>query len=156
MKIVVFSDSHGKKTNIDKVLMNLGHETDCVIFLGDGHKDIDDFEALYPNIRFVKVLGNCDMWEQGLREHVFELAGKRFFITHGHMFYVKNDYDKIIDAAREISADICMFGHTHLATVFYDGNILFINPGNIGDRRPYSYGVIEIIDDEISANIAYL
>ena len=40
MKVLVFSDSHGRKELVDRMLSN---EPDCkeVIFLGDGMKDVE-------------------------------------------------------------------------------------------------------------------
>ncbi|MCL2873741.1 MAG: YfcE family phosphodiesterase [Defluviitaleaceae bacterium] len=159
MKIAVFSDSHKKTYGIDKALDKIIAYVGCIIHLGDGYDDVDEYKYIYSNINFYNVLGNCDVDNIGREEHVFEIANKRIFITHGHLYSVKSGYSKIISAAKEKSVDICLFGHTHKADIFYDSEILFMNPGSItykGTNGRRSFGVIDITDENAVAGIVTL
>ena len=59
MKVLVFSDSHGRKELVD---IMLSKEPDCkeVIFLGDGMKEIEWVKEFYPQKKFTSVKGNND------------------------------------------------------------------------------------------------
>lgn len=159
MKIAILSDSHNKTEGIDTALSKVCSEVNAVIHLGDGCSDLDKYRPIYPNVEFFDVCGNCDYAAYGKVEQTFELAGKRIFITHGHLHDVKFGNKKIISAAKNNSADICMFGHTHEAAIFYDEKTLFINPGSItfGDDKGHrSFAMLEITDWNVDANIMHL
>ena len=146
MKIAVFSDSHNKTEGIDTALDEASADIDAVIHLGDGCYDIEKYRLLYPKLEFFDVRGNCDYGSCSPAEHILELADKRIFITHGHLYDVKCGYEKIISAAKNKSADICMFGHTHEAVIFYEEEILFLNPGSITYKNQYGYRSFAILD----------
>ena len=155
MKIAVFSDSHNKTEGIDAALNKVSTVIDAVIHLGDCCSDIEKYRFIYPDLEFFDVRGNCDYGSCNRAEHVFELAGKRIFITHGHLYDVKCGYKKIISAAKNKSADICMFGHTHNADIFYDEETLFLNPGSI-TFKACSFAMLEITSTGADVNIMFL
>lgn len=159
MKIAILSDSHNRTEGMGNALSKVSAVIDALIHLGDGCTDIDRYKYSYPNIEFYSVCGNCDYAVYGKDEYVFELAGKRIFITHGHLYDVKFGYKKIISAAKRKSADICMFGHTHEAVIFYDEEILFINPGSItfeDGKGSRSFAMLEITSMSADVNIMRL
>ena len=83
MKILVFSDSHGRP---DLMLAAAELERpDHVFFLGDGLRDLDLLASLQPRLPINAVRGNCDWGEDQPLTRLVELAGFRFFLTHGHM-----------------------------------------------------------------------
>ena len=83
MKIIVFSDSHGK---LDWMIAALEMERpDHIFFLGDHERDGWDLSRLYPMIPLNAVKGNCD-FGPGLEDWVVELEGVRFLLTHGHLY----------------------------------------------------------------------
>lgn len=146
MKILVFSDSHGRAKNIVEALKIHGGVCDFAVFLGDGLKDIDYAREKFPSVPFVSVRGNCDAFfcDSERDECVLDLDGVRVLITHGHKYNVKYGYGTILYRARELDADAVFFGHTHipLDTQEYVGEkrIHLFNPGSVGMGA--SYGIV--------------
>lgn len=153
MKILVFSDSHGK---LDWMIAAVEAEKpDHIFFLGDHERDGWDLNRLYPTIPLNAVRGNCD-WGPGLDEWPVELGGIRFLLTHGHTYGVKTGIDRLAAAGRRAGAGVVCFGHTHTAMdqITLDGVRLF-NPGTIGG--PYgqrvTYGVLTVERGALTAQI---
>lgn len=141
MRILVVSDSHGR-TSVLREILEL-HGTPNVIFLGDGLRDVEEMEQLYPDRRFYRVAGNCDFGASDLTTGRIEFAGRRIFYTHGHTYHVKYGLRELKDAARRAGADIALYGHTHAAFFEYDDGLYIMNPGAVsgGDA---GYGLIDI------------
>lgn len=145
MKILVFSDSHGKAKNIEKALEIHGGVCDLVVFLGDGIKDIEYIKGKYPKITFYSVKGNCDMMAESYPgTGVLDLDGIRVLITHGHLYNAKYGTSRLVYAALEKEADAVFFGHTHTPTDEIidcdDKRVHIFNPGSIGYGG--TYGVV--------------
>lgn len=117
LKICVFSDSHGAYKNLIAVAEK--EHPDCVVFCGDGEKDIERFSQSFPDIRLYAVCGNCDFMSKFPDELSFSLAGINLFVCHGHMYKVKYEHDlaTLKAKARAVKADIALFGHTHSADI---------------------------------------
>ncbi|MDE7213409.1 MAG: metallophosphoesterase [Anaeroplasmataceae bacterium] len=132
MKILVLSDSH------HTLLDNLDFKRyDAIIHCGDYGNSLIPLKN--HNVFFVR--GNCDSYGE---EHLlFELYGKKIFVTHGHKEHVKYGLDHLIYRALEKNVDVTLFGHTHEQVCFKEEGILFLNPGSY----PNSY--IEITEEEI-------
>lgn len=144
MRIVVFSDTHGDITLCERVLNSLVG-VDMVLHAGDHARDAEHLAARFPSIPVKFVRGNCDL-SGAPAELILETAGKRIFMTHGHLYNVKNElaYETLAEKVREAHCDLGIFGHTHLG---YDANLgrfSLLNPGSI--RYCATYGVVEIED----------
>ena len=153
MKILVFSDSHGKP---DWMIAAVEMERpDHIFFLGDHERDGWDLSRLYPMIPLNAVKGNCD-YGPGLEDWVVELEGVRFLLTHGHRYGAKTGYFRLEEAGLRCGADVVCFGHTHRA-VDMEGacGIRLFNPGTIGG--PYgqqiTYGVLTVRAGKLTAEI---
>ena len=110
MKIVVFSDSHGK---LDYMIAAMELERpDHVFFLGDHESDGWDLSRMYPMIPVNAVKGNCD-WGPGLEEWPIELEGVRFLLTHGHQQGAKSGLGRLEAAGIRAGAQMVCYGHTH-------------------------------------------
>ena len=139
MRILVMSDSHGRKKNmLDAIEIE---SPDVILHLGDNIRDCADIEALHPEIMLRSVRGNCDQGYSGLDMDEFVLEGKRFFMTHGHLFSVKLGKTRIIDSAIARGVDVLLFGHTHIPYQSLKEDMIVINPGSIGEK---SYAVLEV------------
>ena len=145
MKLLVFSDSHSNSHKIKEVIDM--HKSHChaVIFLGDGLKDIDYVKDEYTSIPFLTVKGNCDIFAtNALAESLIDFDGIKIFFTHGHLYGVKSGYGRLAYRARELEADIVLFGHTHTpiddVLEIAGRKIRLFNPGSIGYGG--SFGVI--------------
>ena len=153
MKILVMSDSHGWN---DAMLDATALESpDMILHLGDKRTDCECIERMFPEIPIRNVKGNCDSGKTGLDMDEFMLEGKRFFMTHGHLFNVKMGKTRIIDAATKKGTDILLFGHTH--TPYYDikEGLTILNPGCIGLNQKY-YAIIEINNGAVECELKIL
>ncbi len=141
MKILVFSDSHGDSESMKRVIRK-HRRAEVIIFCGDGAREFSELRVLYPDKAFYGVTGNCDWYSDLPTYQEIELCGKRIFLTHGHLFDVKNGLSRIIDMGRSNGFDILLFGHTHRQLTSAEGAMLIMNPGSIGCEG--EYGIIEI------------
>ncbi|MDD4568879.1 MAG: metallophosphoesterase [Tepidanaerobacteraceae bacterium] len=153
MKIVVFSDTHGLVYLAEKALRNI-KDVDMVLHAGDLVSDARYLEMLKYKVH--NVAGNCDSYELALKDKVLDIEGKKVFLTHGHMYRVKYSYERLLARAKELLANIVIFGHTHIPENIYIDNILFFNPGSITlpkNGGPGTFGILEIIKGNINAYI---
>lgn len=147
MKILVISDTHGDTSKAEEAIRK-NREVNLIIHLGDYFRDAQRLSAIFPEIPIEYIYGNSDfMIEDVPSEKMLELDGKRIFITHGHRYSVKWDYDKLYRKAEEMNADVLLFGHTHIPDFIQKGKYCVLNPGSISDPRDdsnESYAIIEI------------
>ena len=134
MKTLICSDSHERLDFFQKII-DL-EKPDNIIFAGDHSEDAINMNYIYEGINFFVVRGNTDFYDDKTDDNLlFELEGKKIFLTHGHLYGVKMSYNEIINKAKNYNADICIFGHTHIEIKFNENNIIFINPGALKDRK---------------------
>ncbi len=145
MRIIVLSDSHKSKSKLFDIVEKHIH-SDLFLFLGDGEDDFDDVIALHPNLKYDRVAGNCDWYSSYPLYKSIYAGGKKIFFSHGHPFKVKFGYDQIEQEARSVSADICLFGHTHVQYTNYSDGLYIMNPGSAANSE---YGIIDITDSGI-------
>ncbi len=145
-KAIIFSDSHKNFVPMQKAMEAEGNVRH-IIHAGDVQSDVEDLEIVYPHLPIAAVKGNNDWFVQNVPDdRVFELGGVRIFLTHGHNYGVKYSLQKLIQKAKEVSARIAIFGHTHIPLhKEVDGVVLF-NPG----AAAKGYGVLEVLDGEFS------
>lgn len=146
MRIGIVSDSHGDVRVFNDMLAVPGAaEAELWLHAGDFASDADDLELLSGR-RVVRVLGNCDLFVDGVYdETVVEVAGHRIFLTHGHLFNVRFDTAMLQEAAREAGADIAVYGHTHVALEEH-GEVTVLNPGSIARPRDEQRGSFMLVD----------
>jgi len=145
MKILIVSDTHGKESNLEKVLKKVG-DIDRLIHLGDLEGGEDYIRSL-ADIPMDIVAGNNDYYSDLPRETVIQLGNYRALITHGHYYYVVAGLEHLIREAQGRDVDIVMFGHIHRPVIRQEGALTVINPGSLSfprqeDRKP-SYIVME-------------
>lgn len=144
MKILVMSDTHSDAAVITQV-MSQNPEVDAVFHCGDS-----ELAYTAPELKDIfKVRGNCDHDIDFPLERIEEIEGKRIFMTHGHLFNVKSSLTAFSYRAREVQADIALFGHTHELGVELVDHILYVNPGSLfrpRGRKEKSYAIVESIE----------
>lgn len=159
MKLLVISDTHGYIYNAKKAIEK-NPDVGIVLHLGDYCRDAVQLCQLYPDIKMEYVYGNCDMGVAGISsEKIIEIAGKKIFMTHGHRYSVKRDHIRLLEKAEEYSADLVLYGHTHISIIESVKNILIVNPGSISESRnenPESYAVLDITKESVNADILYI
>ena len=149
MKILVLSDSHGRKEPMVRCVEQV--QPRHILFLGDGIRDAWALQQQFPEIPLTAVAGNCDLLCSEPGERLMELAGRRILMMHGHTRQVKFSTMAARYAAREAGAEILLFGHTHCPMVDYDGSLYTMNPGSIGYSG--SYGVVTIEPDKVDCSV---
>lgn len=160
MRIIVFSDSHGRAGNLFDVVEKHKKTTDMFIHLGDGECEADMVKTAYPEIDLRYVRGNCDINSAAPISMLIEADyGRKIYATHGHMANVKFGIGTILQNAKEQGADLVLFGHTHESFSYYDSEsgIYLLNPGSLSEPRGSyikTYGVIDILPNGIVTNIA--
>lgn len=145
-RIIVISDTHGRFHALHDIVERYKEEAACFIHLGDGEREIDDIRMLYPKLKFYAVRGNCDFSSQEPTLSELNIGGKRILYAHGHLHSVKSSLQPLIKTARNIDADILLYGHTHRGHVAYEDGLYIMNPGSPVQPRDSkaSYGVIDI------------
>lgn len=143
MKIGVLSDTHMMQKYIDKTIPYLS-ECELLIHAGD---NFSDSKYIYQktNIPVMAVRGNCD-FDNVEDELLFEVEGKNIFLCHGDSYSVKYDLNILEKKAKEVKADIVIFGHTHIPLNVNKDNILYINPGSVSLPRSSTRRGFMIID----------
>ena len=168
MKLLVVSDVHGRHDRLERV-MQMHRDSDALIFLGDGLRDLEQADAYsYPFTVFA-VRGNCDGFslftspEAAPTEICVTLGGVKIFALHGHTRSVKSGLGEAMIAANEREARLMLYGHTHREDWSYypegrelpNGDCLtaplhVFNPGSLGQDG--SFGVIDIVESGIMAS----
>ncbi len=120
MKILVMSDTHSDAAVITKVIAQ-NPNVDAVFHCGDSELPFQS-----PELQGVyKVRGNCDHDVEFPTEVIEEISGYKIFMTHGHLFNVKSSLMALSYRAREVQADIVLFGHSHVLGVeLVDENLI--------------------------------
>jgi len=153
------SDTHGYIYNAREAL-DRHPDVEMVLHLGDYCKDAVRLSQLYPNIKFEYVYGNCDIGVGTVSaDKTIEIEGVTIFMTHGHKYSVKWDYNRIVAKAQAERASVVLFGHTHVAVIDNIDNKLVINPGSISESRSSkseSYIILNIVEDKVDAEIYYI
>jgi putative phosphoesterase len=145
MKLLVFSDSHGRGKNILEAVDLHGGVADAIIFLGDGLSDLEAVKRKYDKIPVFSVKGNCDFYDfnDTPEEILVNFDGIKILLCHGHKYGVKSSLTRILYRCLELEADAVFFGHTHvpveMTEYVAEKRIQIFNPGSIGS---YSYGVV--------------
>ncbi len=151
MKIVIASDSHGHWDRLhDIVEQNL--DMDAFIFLGDGDRDIEKIQDIYPNLKIYIVQGNCDRTSYNPCDAITGFNNKLVFYTHGSNYGVKTGLMQLTKKAKDMQADIALFGHLHNKCHHIIDGIHVFNPGSVSLNRNQptaSYGILNIQNDEI-------
>ena len=154
MRVLVISDTHHD-------VYALRHALQCqpaaeiVIHLGDGASDVEEVKPFFPEKMFLQVRGNCDWGSMLPYQEEYILGKKKIFYTHGHVYQVKYGMYHLISAARDIHADIALFGHTHVAMTDYQDGLHLMNPGSLSGCEG-TYGILDITPAGIVTNILKL
>ncbi len=136
MLIGVISDSHGDRKRIQDCLPYL-KDAEHILHAGDFYEDAKLIGAA-TKCKVTAVVGNCDYMVRGPTEEMLVLDGKKTYLTHGHLYKVKQDLALLIHRAKKLGVQVAVFGHTHTPQVFYKEGILFVNPGSLHSPR-YGY-----------------
>ncbi len=151
MKIVVISDTHGDLSWFESA-RHIFDNADCVFHLGDVVSDAKKLEEKLPcPVHYVA--GNCDIASGADKEILISVGAVKIFATHGNRYRVENDLYALSAQARSVEADICLYGHTHVADVTNFYGVWFVNPGSPSRPRGISKKSLAVIERDRHGNI---
>lgn len=154
MKILVFSDSHGRTAGMERAI-DSHPDAAYILHAGDGAREFSLMRGSRPGAAFVGVRGNCDFLletnDKPPLQTVLDIEGVRILLTHGHRYFVKSSTYALTEYAAENDIDIAIYGHTHLpADLFLPDvgrrGLRLFNPGTVSGSGTgiCTYGIIEI------------
>ena len=144
-KILVVSDNHRKLDNIYQLLEE-NPDISYFIHLGDSEGSEDAIRTHLPKgCESYFVQGNNDFFAYLPKEAEIRLGKERLFLTHGHLYGVNFDLQRLADEAKDRNCSMALFGHTHKPCQRTVNGVLCINPGSISfprqDNRRQSYAM---------------
>lgn len=142
MKLLVLSDTHRSLGFACEAIEK--EHPDAVLHLGDHLTDAEDLSFAYSEPDFYYVPGNCDYAPTVPPALTLDFQGVRIFMTHGHLYGVKQELSALCAAAKAAGAQIALFGHTHVQHMEKRDGVLLFNPGTAGRSGRSGYGIIEI------------
>ena len=143
MRVIVISDTHRDFRTLRRIVDKHRGEAGLFLHLGDGAREIDDLLALYPDLPFEAVRGNCDFASRWPITHVTMAEDVKIFLCHCYTFH---SVGEIAAQARKNGCRIALYGHTHRGDTHYDEGIYVMNPGSPSQPRDgkASYGIIDV------------
>lgn len=145
MRLLILSDNHGDVQAL-KTALNRHKDVDAVLHLGDITLN-DDAISAYP---LIGVKGNNynepESWPD---ERTLTFDDHVIFMTHGHLYAVKNGIDLLHKKAKSEKATLVLYGHTHQLAYFSFDGIYYVNPGSLhftSSYCVYDQGIITFYD----------
>lgn len=151
MKILIFSDNHRNKENVQAII-NQNPGVDRIISLGDSEMTEAELNAL----NIIGVKGNFPFEPKFPLELNFNFEGINILFTHGHLYHVKLGLTRLINNAKYRDFDMVCFGHTHRSYLEEIDELIVFNPGSLSNHRSFetaTYGLIEIDSLKVKINI---
>jgi putative phosphoesterase len=152
LKILLLSDTHHMLGSAYDAIER--EKPDLIVHLGDHLEDADDLGAAFPEAELLRVPGNCDWGSTARPSLLVEEEGHRLFLTHGHLFGVKQGLDRLYLEARHLGAEAAFFGHTHIPHCEKRDGVWLVNPGacsSLGGRA--SYAVAELAPGQMNCRL---
>ncbi|MDO5026973.1 MAG: metallophosphoesterase [Tissierellia bacterium] len=144
MKIAIVADSHGDVSMLVNKL-DLLKDCDLLIHLGDYDSDVDQISK-FLDIKMEVVRGNNDYSSRFDKDKVLNIEGHKIFLTHGNNYNVYFGLERLYYKAKDLGADIVLYGHTHY--YYYEdlGDVKILNPGSLSLPRDdkKSFVIMEI------------
>lgn len=161
MKLLVFSDTHRKTEPMANIIRQNVGKVDLVIHLGDNYTDLAAIRDDFPQVAFLGVCGNCDLFvsQNYPISDTVSLDGHKLFFTHGHRYNIRTSDTVLGFEARKSGADIALYGHTHVGAYYEKNGMTFFNPGSLSeprDGKPGSYGYITLTPERCTFEHRYL
>ena len=154
MKILVVSDTHGDALSLRRAVEKI-YDAEVVIHCGDGAAEFESLRPHFPDKAFIGVRGNNDFCTTAQGVETITLEDRKIFITHGHLQNCKYGLMNLCYAAKEQSAQLLCFGHTHTPLECKDDEIFILNPGSC---RGYNatFAVVDLNEKGIVTRIMRL
>jgi putative phosphoesterase len=123
MLIGVTGDTHGDMAALRKLAAAKDDISEW-LHTGDFYRDASILKDL-SGLPVEAVAGNNDFTLDSFAYNkVLLRGGRKIWLTHGHR------YKDLLAENQRMNADIIVFGHTHVPSIFWREGILFVNPGS--------------------------
>lgn len=149
-RILLFGDTHGRIDRMSEVIL-ASQGVDYYIHLGDLCRDAEELEAITGK-RILTVRGNNDFFEPGIPDvQLLSVEGHGIYTCHGHKVNVYRQLTDLAAEARRNQCDLAFFGHTHMWTDAWEGEVHCISPGSPSWPRDghRSYALISLDGDQV-------
>lgn len=159
MRYLVLSDTHGNIRDAAFLTEHWHRQIDGVWHLGDHARDLAFLERQYAqslSLAFSGVSGNCDFSGPFPSKRLFDLAGRRILMCHGHLYHVQSGLSYLKQQAHDVGADVVLFGHTHVPLLMEEDGVLYLNPGSITSPRgasQRSFALLELDNGRAAASL---
>lgn len=161
MKVGIISDTHVRKhsSKFENFINHKLQDVDLIIHAGD-YTNESIIKLLKDSTKFIGVYGNNDktaIRNELKSKEIVKIGKYNLGIYHGHGEKT-NTLDNVLNEFKKDRVDIIVFGHSHKPNIFTKDNILMINPGSPTTKRKepwFSYVILEILDDGISASLHF-
>lgn len=154
-KIVVVSDTHGNRAEIEKLYPSFA-ESDMIIHLGDTSADGSRIRSAFPE-KTILLNGNCDFPRLGEDEKVIAVENLKIFACHGDKYRVKSGTAQLSARAAQEGAQIALYGHTHKALEKEENGVTVLNPGTLSRMaREKSYLYLVVYGDKFTSKIVQI
>lgn len=143
MKILVFSDSHGRLLGMYDAIER--ESPDAVIHLGDCYEDACDLRRSYPSLPVYAVRGNNDFEPDAPPYMVIAPENFLIYITHGHRERVTwSSVGNLPVRAAQEGCALALYGHTHRVFDQTICGVRVVNPGSISLPRGGPAGYVRM------------
>ena len=158
MRILVFSDTHGRTERMLDVIRETPH--DMVVHLGDCVADARRIEAEFPdeNLRYVAGNDLYDVMSRTPTRALFAAGRIAVMAVHGHDYSVRATMSKLYETAKSLSVALVLYGHTHVPRVDTHDGVTMFSPGSCSldrSRTGNSWGLVEVEGEKVKCQIMY-
>ncbi|MGA4720121.1 metallophosphoesterase family protein [Fictibacillus nanhaiensis] len=162
-KILIISDTHMPKKGKmfpDPLLKVLKKDIDYIFHAGDWTAQ-SVYEELKTYAPLFGVKGNIDKedWSHTLPEKVLvTIEDVKIAMIHGHQGKGRSTPERAYRGCEGDSADLIIFGHSHIPFHERKGSTILFNPGSPTDKRrqkQFSYGIAVIDQSKITLDHHY-
>jgi len=154
MRIGVISDTHGSVASIEQAVLSVG-AVEMWLHAGDYSQDAAHL-ARITGLAVTAVAGNCDGITAAKVDEFITVAGKIIWLTHGHRYRAKERIVELVWWGRQYGVNVIVYGHSHVADIAWQDDLLLFNPGSAGyprGRGDSSCGLLMIEGDQVEARI---
>lgn len=148
MRFGVLSDNHYDEAAL---AMILEREDDISLWFHCGDSQFSSEDRFLKQCVCVK--GNTDH-ASFPNERMYEVAGEKILITHGHLYHIDFTCEEICLSAKIQGASLVLHGHTHIPRDIIKDQIRIVNPGSTswprGGHLIGTYACIDTVGDHVT------
>jgi uncharacterized protein len=145
MRICAVSDTHRYRHELLTAVKS-AQPISAVLHAGD---ETSDTEWLSERVRW-PIYGVAGNWDNPTEKYPAEKLldfGLKILLIHGHRQRVKEGLGHLVSKAKDMQADLVVYGHSHVASSTLIDGVLLVNPGSLASprgRRERTFALIDI------------